>query len=764
MSQNNLSSLIDALKEPPIGSEYVKQEPSTTIETNTDGKKYVKILPNRLTYQSDSQELHRLVRPGYRLISETSTTVADTTTGGITSIIDPNLNTDVTQFLSIINDIGMRIAYLVDAKTGNNNTTLFDSRDFVGEMVGDKLNIDSVSTNIIKGVEELKMFFRYFGQKIIPADLCFNPYYNNDISQLTKSSPTTTNMSSNCCRQEINISCNGRNGVQYEKSPYNPTDLNTFINCLDDLAYSSTDRDTMNDNNTVHVQVFQTCLAKVKVTKFNDSVIDDHGVGRAQPYYNVMAMMLDVLKIDCKFFNILYQLNLHESFRSPITNIYYGKVRTKLVDGVPVRNNEVTNSDIHNATLQLVDLTSCILKFVSFLDIDSYNRIIKTYFSIDAINNGIQPAINVIPVIIGDTSAVVSGGNNQLTNTENIPCFLYGHLLSFCDAVRQVIEHIPLEQSILDASPEYDPTKVAAIGYNTTFGMIAVAQLIESLMKSRAFGTVISMLFPSGASYDAFLQNTVDIRDTKRDDPSIPRPPETIIEFNDKDLERAMRFVIDGPALNEELLIPSNSIPNRIPEMNPIHINKIIYCVLLTAFCGISRFCYNSEAPCPSVCSFGGDDILNPAQDFAPTTIMPETTRSINMGVVRQMTKHFNNVNRASRQNLQERKRVSTKSVVEREVKRDVFPEINSPDNPGVSTNDQFEQQPGIQYLIKNIYNSVMTSNDKVLTYLHCYVSAYAQYDKMKFNNRVTATRSRDIDTKPKLSRDLYDLMCRGIH
>ena len=651
MSQNQINSLMDAIKEDPVGGGYVKQEPSTTIEKNEiDGKTYVKILPSQLQRQSDARELHRLVRPNCRLIDDITTMATEMpSTTDNSSIIDPNLNEDVTGFLSIINDIGMRIAYLVDAETGNNNTTLLNSRDFVGDMVGDKLNIDSVSSNIIKGVEELKMFFRYFGQKIIPSDLCFNPYYNNDVSQLTKKPHTTTN-TNDCCRQEINISCNGRNGVQYEKAPYNPTDLNTFINCLDDLAYNSTERDTMNDNNAVHVQVFQTCLGRVKVTKFNDSVIDDHNVGRSQPYYNVMSMMLDVLKIDCKFFNILYQLNLHESFRSPLTNVYYGKVRTKLVDGVPVRNNEVTNSDIHNATLQMIDLTTCILKFVSFLDVDSYNRIIKNYFSIDAINNGVQPDTNVESVVIGDTSANVSTGNNQLSNTENIPCFLYGHLLSFCDAVRQVIDHIPLEQSVLDSSPDYDPTKVAAIGYNCTFGMIAVAQLIECLMKSRAFGTVLSMLFPSGASYDAFLADTVDVRDTKqRDGVSIPRPPETVIEFNDKDLERAMRFVIDGPALNEELLIPSNSIPNRLPEPEPIHINKVLYCVLLTTFCGISRFCYNSEAPCPSVCAFGGDAIIEPEDEYTPTTMFPGTTRSIHMGSVRQMTKHFNTRNNTSR-------------------------------------------------------------------------------------------------------------------
>jgi hypothetical protein len=755
MSQNQINSLMDAIKEDPNGG-YVKQDPSTTIETNDeDGKTYIKILPSQLHYQSDSKELHRLVRPGYRLINNTNTTMSTEmpSTTNNNSIIDPNLNEDVTGFLSIINDIGMRIAYLVDAKTENNNTTLLNSRDFVGDMIGDKLNIDSVSTNIIKGVEELKMFFRYFGQKIIPSDLCFNPYYNNDISHLTKKTQSTTN-TNGCCRQEINISCNGKNGVQYEKSPYNPTDLNTFINCLDDLAYNSTERDTTNDNNMVHVQVFQSCLGKVKVTKFNDSIIDDHNVGRSQPFYNIMAMMLDVLKIDCKFFNILYQLNLHESFRSPLTNIYYGKVRTKMVDGVPVRTNEVTNSDIHNATLQMVDLTTCILKFISFLDIDSYNRIIKDYFSYDSISNGIQPASDVDAIIIGDTSANVSVGNNQMSNTENIPCFLYGHLLSFCDAVRQVVDHIPLEQSVLDSSPDYDPTKVAAIGYNCTYGMIAVAQLIECLMKSRAFGTVLSMLFPSGSSYDTFLENKVNIRDGV----SIPRPPEPTIEFNDKDLERAMRFVIDGPALNEELLIPSNTIPNRIPETQPTYINKILYCVLLTAFCGISRFCYNSEAPCLSVCSFDGDSIIDPDDEHTPTTMfgtttMPGTTRSIHMGSVRQMTRHFNNIDKNSK-----------KRNTSRSNNRVVFPEINNPENNGVSTDDQFEQQTGIQFLINNIHNSVMTSNNKVLSYLHCYVSAYAQYDKMKFNNRVTSMQERDIQTKPKLSRDLYDLMCRGIN
>src|SRR5437879_11578509 len=121
-------------------------------------------------------------------------------------------------------------------------------------------------------------------------------------------------------------------------------------------------------------------------------------------------MMIEILKINTKRFNILYLLNLHNTSRSPITGVYYGKPRTKINEhGFPVLSDIVTSTDIHDATIQTLDFIGCILKLITFIDLDAYNKIIEEHFSISAVGV-ILPADNT-PIIIDDTASY----NNYLS-------------------------------------------------------------------------------------------------------------------------------------------------------------------------------------------------------------------------------------------------------------------------------------------------------------------------------------------------------------
>lgn len=736
--------LTDAINPDTIG-DIVNERPNTTMVQN-NGQTFIKLLPTKRQRYSDAAYLKKF--PQYRLVEEVqpTTTSPPTTEEPSSSLIDPNLNEDVTEFLSLLNDIGLRISYYYDP----DNTREFErTRDIVG---GDKLLIDTVSSNIIRGVKELKTFFRCFGKKILPPSLGFNPYHNNDISGLKNPEHEMDNKEE-CCRRETNVTVNvsNNNGVEYPKAPYNPDDLNTYMNCLENLAHNVTQRDPIDEVKDFNIKIFHTFLNSTKTTKFDDESIDEYLVTRPQPYYNVMHMMIEILKIDSKFFKILYLLNLHEAFRSPITGIYYGKSRTRMIDGIPVRYEEVTNSDIYNATIQVVDMLSCALKMVSFLDNDAYNKIVVDYFSEEAIKNGNnEPAID--PIQLLNTAQNISNGPAQFptdTNSENIPCFLYGHLLNYCDAARQIVEAMPLEQEILDENPNYDPTRIANIAVNTTYGMMAVAQLIECLLKSAAFRTVMSMLFPAGDFRDS---STRDISEKYR----LDRP-------NKYDLLSLTNYVLEGRlGINKSRIVAPNTIPNYLP-IDPIHINKPLYCDINKTLCGLGRFLWNSGAvylDCDVIPASSG--LFNTSID--PYEIPPELTTTLapeerDLDIEEHRFKGIINKNRV-RVKAQNRA-VRSKKIVE-SISR--FTDINPNDNIQLNNSEgTLSEEPYVLFLESEIPDSIVTSNGKIISFLQCYVAAFANYNRETFNDKVRVLNNRSIERKPRLARDMYSILTRNM-
>lgn len=759
------------------GLAFPEDPQPTTITTDALGKRYIQLLPNQRQIETDAKELARGVRPQYRLLDTDTPHPSPPTTTVVPNdgLVDSDLNSDVTEFLRILNDVGSRISYYIDP---NNANEFASTRD----IVTDKLNMDSISSNIIRGVEELKAFFYEFGKKIAPPGV--NPYCNNDCMQLLKK---PENKEDRCCDQSMNINVGGNKDIEYAKGPYNPGDLNTYMNCLETLSRRSTMREVTTTYDDFNLKVFQSIIVKTKTTKFIDSEIDELNVTRPLPLYNPIHLMIEILKIDTKLFNILYLLNLHNSCKSPITGVYYGKVRTKINQhGYPVLSNDVSSTDIHNATIQTLDFVSCILKLISFVDLDAYNKIIEDHFSISAVGV-VQPALDT-PIMIDDTAAY----NNHLSGVsqENIPTFLYGQLLSFCDAARQAISEIILSTSFPN-SPLYNPSKVANIAYNCTYGLLAVAQLIEGLLKSRCFAIIMSMLFPSGVFHSDPQLEARALGDDWGERFKFPRE-------NDEDMQSITRLAIDGVPLDMTKVVPPKSIPHYLPK-DPICINKAIFCTLITALCGISRFLWNSNAPCLRLCDLQDDGAFDPQDPYpapspVPTTTMPPAPRDVHnvrdlRGFIdededdfesfREMIndidrKHSNtntiqldsrvaNANRAVRTHRNDNTSQETLSN-SRNARYLTSNTTAPPENDPVPDpqDDLFSIKDMVQYLQHNTYASVLTENNKVFTFLQVYISAFASHDRLTFNDRVS--KSRSITQPSAINRSLHHMLSRGIN
>jgi len=83
---------------------------------------------------------------------------------------------------------------------------------------------------------------------------------------------------------------------------------------------------------------------------------------------NIEKIMNKLLVIDTDFFSILFLLNLHTTNKSPITNVYYGKVRDTDV---------VTNTDIMKAKNILHDMLQNILDLITPKNIDDVVNVEK---------------------------------------------------------------------------------------------------------------------------------------------------------------------------------------------------------------------------------------------------------------------------------------------------------------------------------------------------------------------------------------------------
>jgi hypothetical protein len=507
-------------------SVYTVGSTENTQRVTINGKEYIQLLPGA---QSATDPLQLAEYPQFRLVTSTtngggngggtgSTTTTDPTTFPVVPIGD--LNQDVYNFLDILsNELGSRIFYFLDSEA-------FQSIIYARDVIGTEniRGIDSISSNIMLGIERLKLFMFGMGKKIAPKGI--NPYLNTDIktcsstssNNTTSTTSTTTNSGCTGCGsttgtndQSINsnvhniyVTGSGSNGCSSRcDSSLFPEDVNIFINCLDHLIGLTTIPESSTDFN---LQVFQTIIHSVRVTKFEDHVVSNLGAIKPPPKYNLLPMILLLIKIDTRFFSILYSLNLHNAYRSPITGAFYGKKRTKINEhGICVENTIVTNSDVFNATSLLDELLDTILELITFVPPNTLLDIMDYYFSVSSFTNSV-PAANPNDVIIDASALNIPQYTNSQDNVDNVPCFVYGYILSFCDAARQILSQglLPFPSDPANEgtifNPEYEPTKVANHAINSVYGMLGILQLIEDFMKSKGFISILSLLFPSGTS------------------------------------------------------------------------------------------------------------------------------------------------------------------------------------------------------------------------------------------------------------------------
>jgi hypothetical protein len=722
-------------------------EEDNTQRITSNGQEFVQVLSTNQQSVTDPIQLKAF--PQFRLIRN-ATAPVNTGTGdcGVDAhpFVDCALNPDVTEFLAILNDIGLRIFRLSDPDNFNmviNARSLNGARDLVGNRAG----VDTISANVLILLDKMRDFLYGFGKKIAPPGV--NPYLNNEHMVPGNSgngtSTGTNTTSSNVTN--VNVQSGSNPGVQFPGPPYNPNDIDTFLNCLDKLIDDNTDRDEAVDFN---LPVFQSIIENSVVTKFDDAVIDEYNVTRDHPKYTIMTMMLTLIKIDTKFMSILYHLNLHNAFRSPITGAKYGKPRTRFnVNGVPVANNIVTNVDIFNAGRDLKAMLGCVTELISFIKIEGFTKIMIDHFALnpDAVPQPV-PAPDDIEIVIDGSATTIPGITTG--STDNIPCFLYGQILSFCDVARLILVNNTLPFPSANTNPDvvfndmYEPSKVATIAINTVYGMKAVMQLVETMMKSDAYLTILGMIFPSGQIHEG----------SRNFDPLFESQRENVIDFQSL-MHLSLFGDVDGGRI-----IPTMSVPEYFgSNPDPITINKVFFCDIYNSQASISNLFWDSGAPFITKLLFRDQAIYDPAEEFVLPTTEPTTTVGLTTTAGPTTTAEPTTTGGPT----------TTGSTTT------AGPTTTGPTTTGSTTtagptttgpavyDDVFTMQQGIMDLIEHKTKCVFTLNNdgNVICPIDHFIKAYADYIRTEYNSIATPyEQPREI--RPA-NRNVFNMLTRDI-
>ena len=705
-------------------------EDENTQQITSNGQEFVQVLPT--DHQSLTDPVQLKAYPQFRLIRNVEgVTVTDDDCGdGTNPFIDCDLNPDVTEFLALLNDIGLRIFKLTDPNNFGmvTNARSLNSRDIVTNLNG----LDTVSSNILILLDKMRDFLYDFGKKIAPPGV--NPYLNNEKlpvpAENSKSSGSGCSSGSGAPNvTNINVNSAQNPGVMFPGPPYNPNDINTFLNCLDTLIEQNTESDDTVDFN---LTVFQSIIENAKVTKFDDAVIDEYQVTREQPNYSLMTLMLTLLKIDIKFMSILYTLNLHEAFRSPLTGAKYGRPRTRInMNGIPVPNNDVNDTDIFNATRELKDLLACIVELITFLKIESFNKVMIDHFAYDPdADPQPVPAPDDLVITVDASASTIPG---VTVDDTNIPCFVYGQILSFCDVARLILadNNLPFPSANTDPDIQfneaYEPSKVATIAINTVYGMKAVMQLIESLLKSDAYLTILGVIFPSGVIHEG-ARNFNPLFESER--------------VNELDYLSLNHLSIFG-TYDQGRTIPTYSVSGAIPPQN-VTINKIFFCDIYNSQAGISNMLWDSGAPFINKLFFEDQGLFDPEIDFVISTTQAGTTTEATTTEATTTD-------------------APTTVAGTTEATTSTSTSTSTTQKPVFGSEGVFMSQPGIEELIERKVRCVFTLNNdgRVICPLDDYIKAYADYIRTQYNTSAAQfEQPREIR---QTRRNVFNMVTSGI-
>lgn len=711
-------------------------EEENTQQITSNGQEFTQVLPTEQQNVTDPVQLKAY--PQFRLISRNAGTGSkeEDCGDGTNPFIDCDLNPDVTEFLALLNDIGLRIFKLTDP---DNFGTVINARSLNSrEIVTDLNGLDTVSSNILILLDKMRDFLYEFGKKIAPPGV--NPYLNNE--KLPVPEPKHDDSKKHKAGSydhpksvtNINVNSAQNPGVLFPGPPYNPNDINTFLNCLDTLIDQNIESDDTVDFN---LTVFQSIIENSKITKFDDAVIDEYQVTREQPNYSLMTMMLTLLKIDIKFMSILYTLNLHDAFSSPLTGAKYGRPRTRInMNGIPVPNNVVTDTDIFNATRELKDLLACIIELITFLKIESFNKVMIDHFAYDPdADPQPVPAPDNVEIIVDASASTIPG---VTTDDTNIPCFVYGQILSFCDVARLILADNNLPFPSANTNPDiefneaYEPSKVATIAINTVYGMKAIMQLVETLIKSDAYLTILGMIFPSGVIHEG-ARNFNPLFEAER--------------VNELDFQSLNHLSIFGTYVQGRT-IPTYSVPGFDPPQITT-INKIFFCDIYNSHVGISNMLWDSGAPFIIKLFFEDQGLFDPEIEFVlPTTTEPGTTVPGTTGAPTTAPPTTDAPTTSGGTTVEPTTTVATTTTTQQ---------------PPLGSDGIFMSQPGIMELIERKYRCVYTLNNdnRVICPLDDYIKAYADYIRVGYN--MTAAPFEQPREVRQTRRNVFNMVTSGV-
>jgi len=435
-----------------------------------------------------------------------------------------HINPDVYIFSKILfTELGSRYRYLDMLENPA------PSQQISNSVIDDQTtNIAITLINIENSQGKIKNLVYMIGKKIAPRGI--NPYLTTDIE---------TN-------KEL---CNDTKILD------NPDDVYTFMNCLDVMINKGNIQQT-NESTDIHLQYYLKLLEELKVEYYNDSLFNNDQLLSTNGNFDIFRFVLLLIKMDTLLFSILYRLGINDVFISPLTGVYYNK--RKKVGSTP--------HDAFVAGYLLEQILDTIFKFITSNNPIDVVEIMETYFNTDSTNSDYN--------------------EDQIIEKSKIPPMMYGQLLCMCDVAYQAYQKaLPPTGSTVNILASYDSNIFKQYVIDSLFSLKAISEIIEQMMCSKAFITVLSYLYPTENNG---TPNTKAVVTTDF----------LLYKSNNRvDLLNMLLTAIFGPEkFNLSLFIPSKTLPDII-QLSMIPINTAQLYIMHNKLATISRLLFGKNAP-----------------------------------------------------------------------------------------------------------------------------------------------------------------------
>lgn len=351
----------------------------------------------------------------------------------------------------------------------------------------------------------------------------------------------------------------------YTNNPYNVYSNDLFRNFQ--LTLEGMTINKMNTTINPYAVLLYDSLSSNTVPTLTDSSTYDN--------FKPEVIHMTLLKMDNLFFNILYSLNLHTSFRSPLTKgAYNGDLKPT-----------VSTGDVFTATKMFEDMLDLIISLITFIPPDLFTSTVQEFYGEDV--------TTVLPAAF-------------VTQLSNIPIYMYGSLLSYMDTAAKVLTLISNSQN---APTTFDFATFKDFVVSSSYGLLAVLQLIEEFVKSREFLTVVSVLFPSGALNTKYRNLTNPVASVNNVSNSV--------DFM-YDILRSVYGTSSDPQFGK--VIPPETIPYVYDNVTEVKVDLIHFTSVINKLASISILLFGTDTVLLNPTRF----ILTPSATV--TVAGPDTT------------------------------------------------------------------------------------------------------------------------------------------